>query len=57
MAESTPPAGEHALADNPPHPQGHASKSLEQGLGRLRLDILAMAGLVIDQVAIGPISC
>ncbi len=32
-------------------PEGHASKSLEQGLGRLRLDMLAMGGLVIDQVA------
>lgn len=38
-------------ADNVPAPEGHASKSLEQGLSRLRLDMLAMGGLVIDQVA------
>ncbi|MGH8263063.1 MAG: phosphate signaling complex protein PhoU, partial [Steroidobacteraceae bacterium] len=37
--------------DSPPTPEGHASKSLEQGLARLRLEMLAMGGLVIDQVA------
>jgi phosphate transport system protein len=38
-------------ADTVPAPEGHASKSLEQGLSRLRLEMLAMGGLVIDQVA------
>jgi phosphate transport system protein len=38
-------------ADATPAPEGHASKSLEQSLSRLRLEMLAMGGLVIDQVA------
>jgi phosphate transport system protein len=40
-----------ASVDNVPALEGHASKALEQGLSRLRLEMLAMGGLVIDQVA------
>ena len=51
MADST--VSEIMTASGEPAPalEGHASKSLEQGLTRLRLEMLAMGGLVIDQVA------
>jgi phosphate transport system protein len=51
MAEITDTGPARTAADGPPSPEGHASKSLEQGLARLRLEMLAMGGLVIDQVA------
>lgn len=51
MAEPTSLDETSAHPDTVPSPEGHASKSLEQGLARLRLEMLAMGGLVIDQVA------
>jgi phosphate transport system protein len=51
MAETNVSLETQTSADAPPSPEGHASKSLEQGLARLRLEMLAMGGLVIDQVA------
>jgi phosphate transport system protein len=51
MAETNSSLEVQTSADPPPSPEGHASKSLEQGLARLRLEMLAMGGLVIDQVA------
>ena len=51
MADSTVSESMSASGDTAPAPEGHASKSLEQGLTRLRLEMLAMGGLVIDQVA------
>ena len=51
MAEPTASDMAAVGADAAPAPEGHASKSLEQGLSRLRFEMLAMGGLVIDQVA------
>lgn len=51
MAEPTASDFGSGSVDGVPAPEGHASKSLEQGLSRLRLELLAMGGLVIDQVA------
>jgi phosphate transport system protein len=51
MAEMNDVKPANASRDPAPIAEGHASKSLEQGLGRLRLEMLAMGGLVIDQVA------
>ena len=51
MADSTVSETMTASGESAPAPEGHASKSLEQGLTRLRLEMLAMGGLVIDQVA------
>jgi phosphate transport system protein len=51
MAESTTPDLASVNGNAAPAPEGHTSTSLEQGLTRLRLEMLAMGGLVIDQVA------
>lgn len=51
MAETTDIDVTSPSAAGAPPAEGHASKSLEQGLSRLRLEMLAMGGLVIDQVA------
>jgi len=51
MAETDASQAGSAVEDSLALAEGHASKPLEQGLARLRLEMLAMGGLVIDQVA------